>query len=132
MKINEIKLKKIIQEEMEMMQEPYFDHIDEEGGMAKSQLHKISKYAKMLHDALEDNDQLEAWVQSKITMAAEYMGKVKHYLEHEMGLDMMDHEEDSEEYEEPQVTSCGEPAPMMVDDVDFFEIDDDDAFLMDN
>ena len=88
MKINETKLKKIIQEEMDMIEQPYFDHVDSEGGMAKSQLYKMAKYAMMLHDALEDNTQLEAWVQSKITIATEYMSKVKHYLEYEMGLNM--------------------------------------------
>ena len=46
----------------------------------------------MLHDALEDDTQLEVWVQSKITIAAEYMSKVKHYLEYEMNMDMIDPE----------------------------------------
>ena len=36
----------------------YFDHPDDEGGMAKRQLYKIAKYATMLHDSLEDEDQL--------------------------------------------------------------------------
>jgi len=128
MKINETKLKKIILGEMEMMQEPYFDHVDEEGGMAKSQLYKLAKYAMSLHDALDDNTQLEAWVQSKITMAADYIGKVKHYLEYEMGLDMADPESQME----PEGTGCGSAAPMMVDDTEVFEIDDEDAYLMES
>jgi hypothetical protein len=128
MKINETKLKKIIQEEMDMIEQPYFDHVDSEGGMAKSQLYKMAKYAMMLHDALEDNTQLESWVQSKITIATEYMSKVKHYLEYEMNLDMID----PEGHEEPEVGGCGEAAPMMVDDVETFEIDDDNAYLMES
>ena len=48
MKINETKLKKIIQEEMDMIEQPYFDHTDSEGGMAKSQLYRMAKYAMML------------------------------------------------------------------------------------
>ena len=73
MKINENKLKQIINEEMMMLDDKsHMDHIDEEGGMAKSQLYKVAKYAMMLHDALDDEDQLEAWVQSKITIASEY------------------------------------------------------------
>lgn len=130
MKINETKLKKIILEEMEMMQEPYFDEVDEEGGMAKSQLYKIAKYAMMLHDSLQDTDQLESWVQSKITIASEYMGKVAHYLEHEMGLEMRDPDLDIDDYVEPEIDGCGDAAPMMVDDVETFEIDDEDAYLM--
>ena len=96
--------------------------------MAKSQLYKMAKYAMMLHDALEDNTQLESWVQSKITIATEYMSKVKHYLEYEMGLDMID----PEGHEEPEIGGCGEATPMMVDDVEAFEIDDEDAYLMES
>ena len=126
MKINETKLKKIIQEEMDMIEQPYFDHVDSEGGMAKSQLYKMAKYAMMLHNALEDDTQLEAWVQSKIAIATEYMSKVKHYLEYEMNLDMID----PDGHDEPEVGGCGSAAPMMVDDVEAFEIDDEDAYLM--
>ena len=91
MKINESKLKQIISEEMMMLDDKHhMDHVDEEGGMAKSQLYNLAKYAIMLHDSLEDETQLESWVQSKITIATEYMGKVKHYLEYEMGLQMED------------------------------------------
>jgi len=126
MKINETKLKKIILEEMDMIDQPYFDHVDSEGGMAKSQLYKMAKYAMMLHDALEDDTQLEAWVQSKITMASEYISKVKHYLEYEMNLDMID----PEGYDEPEVGGCGSDAPMIVDDAESFEIGDDMMHLM--
>lgn len=91
MKINELKLKQIINEEMAAIEDKqYFDHVDEEGGMAKSQLYKIAKYAIMLHDALDEDTQMEAWVQSKITIASDYISKVKHYLEYEMGLQMVE------------------------------------------
>jgi serine protease inhibitor len=126
MKINETKLKKIIQEEMDMIDQPYFDHVDSEGGMAKSQLYKMAKYAMMLHDALQDDTQLEAWVQSKITMASEYISKVKHYLEYEMNMDMID----PEGHDEPEVGGCGSDAPMIVDDTESFEIDDEMMHLM--
>ena len=128
MKINETKLKKIIQEEMDMIEQPYFDHVDSEGGMAKSQLYRMAKYAMMLHDALEDNTQLESWVQSKITIATEYIGKVKHYLEYEMGLEMTD----PEGHDEPEVSGCGEATPMIIDDSETFEIDDEMARLMES
>ena len=107
MKINESKIKKIINEEMMMLDDKHhMDHIDEEGGMAKSQLYNMAKYAIMLHDALEDNTQLESWVQSKITIASEYMSKVKHYLEYEMGLEMEDPDLDINYPEED--SPCGE------------------------
>jgi len=134
MKINESKIKKIINEEMMMLDDKnHMDHIDEEGGMAKSQLYKMAKYAMMLHDALDDETQLEAWVQSKITIASEYLGKVKHYLEYEMGLDLQDPEldiEDSEEHEHG--SGCGHDVEpdMVMHGEETYEIDDEDAYLM--
>jgi hypothetical protein len=134
MKINEARLKQIINEEMMMLDDKsHMDHVDEEGGMAKSQLYKMAKYAMMLHDALDDETQLEAWVQSKITIASEYLGKVKHYLEYEMGLNMEDPEdcEDSMDSEEEIQDMLPDAEPMMVvDDGEAFEIDDEDAYLM--
>jgi hypothetical protein len=51
--------------------------------MAKSQLYRAAKYAQEIMDNISDDDELEAWVQSKITKAADYLGAVKHYLEYE-------------------------------------------------
>ena len=138
MKINESKVKQIINEEMMMLDDKHhMDHVDEEGGMAKSQLYNLAKYAIMLHDALEDETQLEAWVQSKITIATEYMGKVKHYLEYEMGLQMEEPELEMEYPEEDspcgaEIEPQGQPAEplMVVDGEEAYEIDDEDAYLM--
>ena len=135
MKLNENKLKQIINEEMMMLDDKeHMKHVDEEGGMAKSQLYKMAKYAMMLHDALDDEDQLEAWVQSKITIASEYLGKVKHYLEYEMGLNMEDPDEceASEDSEEESQSMLPDAEPMMVvDGTEVYEIDDEDASFMD-
>ena len=60
------------------------NYIDDEGRMAKQQLYKIKKYAQELCDMLDDNTQLEGWVQAKITKAEEAIGAVKHYMEYEM------------------------------------------------
>ena len=62
----------------------YTPEYDDEGRMAKSDLFKIAKYAVELSQALHDEDQLEGWVQAKITKAADYLSAVKHYLEYEM------------------------------------------------
>ncbi len=64
--------------------EGVLDVTDEEGWMAKSQLYKIAKYAGELHSMIGDTDQLEPWMQAKITKAADYMGAVKHYMEYSM------------------------------------------------
>ena len=138
MKINEARLKQIINEEMMMLDDKHhMDHVDEEGGMAKSQLYNLAKYAIMLHDALEDETQLEAWVQSKITIATEYMGKVKHYLEYEMGLQMEEPDMDVDYPEEDspcgeEIEPQGQPVEpnMAMHGEEAYEIDDEDAYLM--
>ena len=99
MKITKTRLIQIIKEEFALVKasdtpqnnpivgqnEPYFDYPDEEGDMAKRQLQHINRYSEDLMNMLDDNEQLESWVQSKITKAADYISTVKHYLEYEMG-----------------------------------------------
>ena len=58
--------------------------IDHEGAMAKADLYKIANYSVKLFKKLDDDAQLEAWVQAKITKAADYIASVYHYLEYEM------------------------------------------------
>jgi len=58
--------------------------VDHEGGMAKQDLTKIASYAEKLDARLQDTDQLEAWVQKKIAVAAENLASVYHYLAYEM------------------------------------------------
>ena len=64
--------------------EGVLDVTDEAGWMAKSQLYKIAKYAGELHSMIGDTDELEPWMQAKITKAADYVGAVKHYMEYNM------------------------------------------------
>ena len=59
------------------------DGKDYEGGMAKSQMLKMKKYAMALCDMVDDETQLEAWVQAKITKASDYMSSVYHYLDYQ-------------------------------------------------
>jgi hypothetical protein len=61
---------------------------NDESDMAKSQLYKIGKYAAGLMNMIKDGEQLDAWVQAKLTKAADYLGAVKHYLEGEKALGM--------------------------------------------
>lgn len=55
---------------------------EEEGGMAKAQLQKIEMYAAKLNDMIHPEDELEGWVQNKLSVVAAYMGDVKHYLDY--------------------------------------------------
>jgi hypothetical protein len=54
--------------------------MDYEGKMVRAQMRKINRYSKDIYNMVEDDSQLEAWVQSKLTKAADYIGMVKHYL----------------------------------------------------
>jgi len=58
--------------------------IDHEGAMAKADLYKLANYSLKLFKMLDENTQLEGWVQAKITKAADYIASVYHYLEYEM------------------------------------------------
>lgn len=57
---------------------------DAEGAMAKADLYKLANYSFKLFKKIQDEDQLEGWVQAKITKAADYIASVYHYLEYEM------------------------------------------------
>jgi len=115
-KINESRLKQIIAEEMAAIEDKqHMQHVDEEGQMAKRQLEQLAGYALELSAMLQEDTQLEGWVQSKITLAQDYISKVKHYLEDELGMNSK---------------GCGEPIPMAVTDGEVFTIDDEDPYLM--
>ena len=57
---------------------------DREGAMAKADLYKLANYSLKLFKQMHDDDQLESWVQAKITKAADYIASVYHYMEYEM------------------------------------------------
>ena len=98
MKISKKKLQKIIKEELEMGQmgseiaysgPKTGSKIDDlEGEMVKDQLCHIAQYAIAIAGALEDDQELESWVQSKVTLAKDYVSKVRHYLENELHVEM--------------------------------------------
>jgi len=70
---------------------------DREGAMAKADLYKLATYSLKLFKKMQDDDQLEAWVQAKITKAADYMASVYHYLEYEMKFSEYAHQLDNAE-----------------------------------
>jgi len=55
-----------------------------EGEMAMSQLKGITMHAKQLHDMLEPDTDLPEWVQSKITLAYDYIQTAADYMATEM------------------------------------------------
>jgi len=114
MKISKEKLKIIIKEELELakvdtgMSENHDG--DGEGHMAKRQLTDVHEYSGKLLEMLSDNTDLEPWVQAKITIAADYIKTVKHYLEYEMKDGAMD--QVTPDYG-PNVPSMGDKFPPM-------------------
>jgi hypothetical protein len=67
---------------MSEIMEGVLDDTDDDGWMAKSELYKLAKYAITLHGMIQDTDNLEPWVASKITKASDYISTVKHYMEY--------------------------------------------------
>lgn len=115
MKISKDKLKQIITEEMSIAfsdgdiegEKPSEPH-DSDGSMAKRNLWKMSEYAKELYNLIDDNEDLEPWVEEKIAIASFMIDSVAHYMEYEKNVDNADasmssssirHEEDEEDEE---------------------------------
>ena len=73
---------KISGEDFKMLQSMK-EEVDYEGEMAKSELYRIIENAEELFQMLDDDDQLEGWVQSKITKAADYLNSVTQYLKYQ-------------------------------------------------
>jgi hypothetical protein len=73
---------------------------DYEGDMAKSQLRSIMTNAKRMHDMLEDNTNLPEWVQSKITLAEDYVLTATNYMESEMNEEVEQVAEEAEQVDE--------------------------------
>ena len=75
---------KLIQQRMVKEGQHMMGGIEDDGHevhMALSDLHKLEKYAPQVADLASQYSDLPGWVQSKITLAADYLGKVYHYLD---------------------------------------------------
>lgn len=77
--------------------------VDKEGAIAKADLYKLATYSFKLFKKISDDEQLEGWVQAKITKAADYIASVYHFLEYEKKFSEYGQKlEDSEMYTEEQ------------------------------
>ena len=70
--------------DMNMMNTPRPNPDDREAAMARADLYKLANYSTKLFKMIQDGDQLEGWVQAKITKAADYIASVYHFMEYEM------------------------------------------------
>ena len=64
-------------------EKPVKEETDYEGGMAKTQLMAIATKAKAMADSLGEEEQLEAWIQTKISLADDYIGTVHDVMMHD-------------------------------------------------
>lgn len=56
---------------------------DHEAKMARADLYKLAEYSIKLFKLIGENEELDGWVQSKITKASDYISSVYHYMEYE-------------------------------------------------
>lgn len=71
-----------MQDEMKpQVQQPQVDN--SEAQMARADLYRGAKNAMKLFQMVQDGQQLEGWVQAKITKAADYLDSVYHYMEYQ-------------------------------------------------
>lgn len=124
MKISKQRLMEIITEEcgmaMNMQSGMVNGEIDDEGRMAKRQLADIAEYSQELSQMLSDETQLEAWVQAKLTKAADYIKTVKHYVEY--GMEEGAYDQVMPQME-PEMPMMAPPMPMQDEDSMEFEYD---------
>lgn len=86
----------------EQLTEGVLDEDDEDGFMARSQLYFMAKDAIRLHSMIDDKDNLEPWVQSKIAQAAQAMDAVRRYTEYNAMKAQV----------EPEMEPAAEPAEL--------------------
>lgn len=67
-----------------MKEEKDVREYDYEGDMAKTQLKTIIRNAQMIHDMIDDDENMPEWVQSKITLAKDYIVVSANYLQSQM------------------------------------------------
>ena len=56
---------------------------DHEGDMAKRQMYKTARDASQVFKMIHPGDNYPAWLQSKMTKVADYIGVIKNYLEYD-------------------------------------------------
>ena len=72
-----------------------------EAAMARADLYKLANYSMKLFKMIQEGQELEGWVQAKVTKAADYISSVYHFMQYEMKTsDYGDKLENSDVYSE--------------------------------
>lgn len=84
------------------MDDPVDEDDFEDGEMARTQISQILEDAKELYNLVDSMADLEPWVQSKLTRAADYMNTLSEYLDHsEEAQEKLGRDEDDGDDEDP-------------------------------
>tara|TARA_R100000231_G_scaffold46832_1_gene40274 strand:- start:28 stop:423 length:396 start_codon:yes stop_codon:yes gene_type:complete len=90
------------------------DSHDHEGDMAKRQMYKTARDASQILQMIQPGDNYPAWLQSKMTKVADYIGVIKNYLEydHVMGEELTkkqieDRNDDAESIKKSTIAQYG-------------------------
>ena len=91
MKLDKELLRTIIKEQIDEIcgVQPQMHHMnmhksdDHEADMGRRQMFKTAQYAVDIYEMMDDSEDYPAWIQSKLTKIADYIGVVKHYLEYD-------------------------------------------------
>ena len=75
---NPVIIKKASEEECEAN----ISQTEDQAYMAKNELYKTYRTCKELHDLIDDQEHVEPWVLSKISVAANMLDGVRHYIEY--------------------------------------------------
>jgi hypothetical protein len=97
-------------------------HPDHEGMMAVAQLHRLAKMSKMMLAIIGKNDELEGWVQYKISRAYSDLNDVFTYVQFKAHDTWV--EEDHPAYADSTATGVAVP----IDDDEEFEFDDEEEY----
>lgn len=100
-------------------------HEEGEDKMIKAQLLSIMENAKKLYHMIEENQEMEDWIQSKITIAEDYLRATYGYMKYYNGVEDMENEVDDEmEWDDIEEEDFDEMDNGM-DDIEYEEYDDD-------
>jgi len=98
-------------------------HEEGEEKMVKAQLLSIMENAKKLYHMMEDDQQLEDWVQSKITIAEDYLRATYGYMKYYNGVEDMENEVD-DEMEWDEVEEEDEDFDEMDNEMEYVDYDE--------
>jgi hypothetical protein len=104
-------------------------HEEGEDRMLKAQLLSIMENAKKLYHMIGEDEQLEDWIQSKITIAEDYLRATYGYMKYYNGVEDMEHEVDDEmEWDEVEEEDFDDMGDVEYDDEDAWDETDIDDF----